>query len=61
MFEAGEVPVPRSLLLRFMQTVVENEDKAAALVRALGGCTIKEAAKLARLTMARDRSLTAEG
>ena len=28
MFDAGEVPVPRTLMMRFMKAVVEN-DKAA--------------------------------
>ena len=61
MFDAGEVPVPRSLMLTFMQAIVESEAKAAILLRGLGGCTLKEAAELSRLTMARDKSLTVEG
>src|SRR5690606_17978055 len=53
MFDAGEVPVPRSLMMKFMTEVVEDKAKAEELLRGLGGCTIKEAAELARLTMAR--------
>ena len=61
MFDAGEVPVPKSLLMSFMTEVVDDQDKAVELLRGLGGCTIKEAAELARLTMARDSSLTVQG
>ena len=61
MFDAGEVPVPRTLMMRFMKAVVENDKAAEELLRGLGGCTIKEAAELARLTMARDKSLTVQG
>jgi hypothetical protein len=61
MFDGGEVPVPRSLVLKIMKTVVKNDKKAEELVRGLGGCTIKEAAELCRLTMARDASLTPAG
>lgn len=61
MFDAGEVPVPKSLLMSFMTEVVDDKDKAVELLRGLGGCTIKEAAELARLTMARDASLTVQG
>lgn len=61
MFDAGEVPVPKSLLQKLLIEVVEDKAKANSLLRGLGGCTIKEAAELARLTMARDDSLTVEG
>lgn len=61
MFDAGEVPVPRTLMMKFMTAVVDDESKATELLRGLGGCTIKEAAELARLTMARDKSLTVQG
>ena len=61
MFDAGEVPVPRRLMMKFMTAVVDDEKKAEELLRGLGGCTIKEAAELARLTMARDKSLTVKG
>lgn len=61
MFDAGEVPVPKSLLMSFMTEVVDDKEKAVELLRGLGGCTIKEAAELARLTMARDSSLTVQG
>jgi hypothetical protein len=61
MFDAGEMPVPKSLLMKFLKAVVENEKRAEELTRGLGGCTIKEAAELCRLTMARDNSLTVPG
>ena len=61
MFDAGEIPVPRSLMMSFMKAVVTSEAKATELLRGLGGCTVKEAAELARLTMARDNSLTVGG
>jgi hypothetical protein len=61
MFDAGEVPVPRPLMFKFLKAVVESDKKAEALIRGIGGCTIKEAAELCRLTMARDASLTAGG
>lgn len=61
MFSAGEVPVPRPLMLQFMATVTDDKNKAAELLLALGGVTIKEAAELAKLTMVRDSSLTAPG
>lgn len=61
MFDAGEIPVPKPLLHQFMSTVTDSEDMASKLMLALGGVTIKEAAEFARLTMARDKSLTADG
>jgi hypothetical protein len=61
MFNAGEVPVPRELMLKFMHAVVDDKAKAEQLMRGLGGCTLKEAAELVRLTMARDKSLTVTG
>ena len=61
MFDAGEVPVPRKLMMGFLKAVVVHEKKAEELIRGLGGCTIKEAAELCRLTMARDSSLTVQG
>lgn len=61
MFDAGEIPTPKPLLERLLTEVVSSKAKATELMRGLGGCTIKEAAELARLTMARDKSLTADG
>ena len=61
MFDAGEAPVPKELLREFMMEVVGEEGKANELLRGLGGCTLKEAAEFARLTMARDGSLTLAG
>jgi hypothetical protein len=60
-FSAAEVPVPKAMMLEFLAAVVDGEAKAKNLLPALGGCTIKEAAELVRLTMARDHSLTAKG
>lgn len=60
-FNAAEVPVPKAMMLEFLAAVVDGEAKAKGLLPALGGCTIKEAAELVRLTMARDHSLTAKG
>jgi ATP-dependent 26S proteasome regulatory subunit len=61
MFDAGEIPVPKPLLLKFMEAVTSSKDKAKTIIPGLGGCTIKEAAELAKLTMARDKSLTSAG
>ena len=60
-FDAGEVPVPKSLLMKFMMAVTKNQKKSEELLRGLGGCTIKEAVELCRMTMARDKSLTPAG
>jgi hypothetical protein len=61
MFDAGEAPVPKPLLRQFVNHVTKDNAKALALMRGLGGCTIKETAELVRLTMARDASLTVGG
>lgn len=61
MYDAGEVPTPKKMLLQFVNAVVDDLKKATVLTRGLGGCTIKEAAEFARLTMARDNSLTVAG
>jgi len=61
MFNAGEVPVPRSLIFKLMKEVIGDDKKAQELVRCLGGCTLSEAAAIARLTMTRDNSLTPRG
>ena len=60
-FDAGEVPIPKAMLSEMMQTITENEHHTRQLVRALGGVTIKESAEFAKLTMARDQSLTPGG
>lgn len=60
-FYAGEIPVPRAMMLKFMTQLTENEEAAALLVPPLGGCTLKEAIEFSRITLARDKSLTAEG
>lgn len=61
MYDAGEVPTPKKMLLQFVNAVVDDLKQATILTRGLGGCTIKEAAEFARLTMARDNSLTVQG
>lgn len=61
MFDAGELPVPRKLVHRFLREVVDDDNKATELMTSLGGCTLKEIAELARLTMARDNALTPKG
>jgi hypothetical protein len=61
MFDAGEAPVPKSLLKKFMMAVTSDPAKAENLMRGLGGVTLKEAAELSRLTMARDHSFTVQG
>ena len=61
MYDAGEMPVPRTLLIKFLKEVVSSAKKAEELARCLGGCTIKEATELCMLTMSRDKSLTAQG
>ncbi len=61
MFDAGEVPTPKKLLLQFVNKVTSDLKTATVLTRGLGGCTLKEAAEFARLTMARDNSLTVQG
>jgi hypothetical protein len=61
MFDAGEAPVPKTLVRKLMKAVTSDEVKAEALMRGLGGCTLKETAELAKLTMARDASLTVPG
>lgn len=61
MFDAGEMPVPKDMLHKLMKHATNSDASATALMRGLGGCTIKEAAELARLTMARDASLTVDG
>ena len=61
MFDAGEVPVPRALMVAFLKEVTDSQKKAEELLRGLGGCTIKEATELVRLTMARDQSLALNG
>ena len=53
--------MPRTLMVAFLKEVTESQKKAEELLRGLGGCTIKEATELVRLTMARDQSLTLNG
>lgn len=61
MYNAGEVPVPKEAIHELMTIATDDPKKAKELLRGLGGVTMKEAAELARLTMARDVSLTVDG
>ena len=61
MFSVGHLNVPKNLLLGMMYSVTGDEEAAKGLVKALGSATLKEAAELAKLTMARDNSLTPNG
>jgi hypothetical protein len=60
-FNAGEMPVPKEMIFNIFEQVVEDKGKAANLMSAVGGCTIKDASDLAALTMARDSGLTTKG
>jgi hypothetical protein len=61
MFDAGELPVPKELVHKFLFEIVDDKDEANHLLLALGGLTIKEVAENIRLCMARDHSLTTAG
>lgn len=61
-FDAGEIPVPKALLLKLLHVVTDNDTKKAeACMAGLGGCTVKEAAELIKLTMAREHTLSVQG
>lgn len=60
MFDAGEVPVPRSMMFEAMEDLLGKE-KAKEMLPALGGVTLKEATEYAKITMVRDKSLTPQG
>jgi len=60
-FQAGELPVPKDMVLDFIVAIVSDKAKAASLMSALGGCTLKEVAEAVRLTMSRDKSITTQG
>lgn len=60
-FDCGEVDIPKDMLLATLKTIIEDEPKAMALARSLGGCTLKESVELARLTMAGTSALTPDG
>jgi len=61
MYNAGEVPVPRKLLLRFIANTLKDKQLAETLIPALGGCTLKNAAEFIRLTVERDGEVTSHG
>jgi len=61
MYHAGEVPVPRKLLLRFLSKLIGDKQLAETLLPALGGCTLKDAAEFVRLTVERDGAISVGG
>lgn len=60
-FDAGEVDIPKDMLFDTLKTVTTDDDVANAVVRALGGCTLKESMELAQLSMSDTQTLTAAG
>jgi len=61
MYNAGEVPVPKKLLLRFVSKTLNNKQLAETLLPSLGGCTLKNAAEFIRLTVERDGEVSPHG
>jgi len=61
MYHAGEVPVPKKLLLRFLGKLIGDKQLAETLIPALGGCALKHAAEFVRLTVERDGAITVGG
>lgn len=61
MFDAGEMPVPKDMVVSLMESVTDDAEKASVLAKTLGGLTIKEAAELAQLTMAETGALLPAG
>lgn len=60
-FDAGEVEVPKDMLIDALKEIVEDNAAANALGKALGGVTLKEGIELARLTMADTQALEPDG
>lgn len=60
-FDAGEAPVPKAMLSAMLGMVTEDPEKVEELMIAMGGVTLKESVDFAKLTMARDKSLTGNG
>lgn len=61
LFVGGDVPVPKDLLRKQLLDVFDDAPLVDKLIPALGGCTLKDSVEFVRLTMARDKALTAEG
>lgn len=58
-FDAGEIPVPRDLMLDVIKTA--SAKNALALLPLFNGLTLKQAAEVCRLTQTRDKMLTRKG
>lgn len=59
-FDAGEMPVPRELMVDLLGEVVPKK-KIPELLPCFSGLTLKASAEIIRLTTAKDKSLTARG
>jgi hypothetical protein len=59
--DAGEMPVPREMVLAALKEAALGDDVVAAVAGSLGGLTLKEVSEVVRITEARDGSLTAAG
>lgn len=60
-FDAGEVPVPKALLKELLIAGLKDLKLVEKVMPLLAGLTITGAVEIARLTMARDGSLTQKG
>lgn len=61
MFKAGEVPVPKEMMLEALTDLTGSAEKAEHLSKALGGVSLREGTELTMLTMARDQALDPNG
>lgn len=59
-FDAGEIPVPRDLMLDVIETA-SNKKSALVLLPLFNGLTLKQAVEVCRLTQTRDKTLTRKG
>ena len=59
--DIGLLPTPQTLVRKVLTDAFDNEKVVESIMPALGGLTLKEIGEVARLTMARDGSLTASG
>lgn len=59
-FEAGTLVAPKDLVLKFLLTIVDQED-AEALLPAFGGLTLKDVIEVSKLTMTRDAGMSVRG
>lgn len=60
-FDAGHLPVPQKMLREQVDVVADTPEQAEAIMLRLGGCSLKEAAELMRLTMVKTGALTPQG